>query len=98
MEAVAEARGVNPGDLWAELGGCPRSWREAAALFRRLGVRTLRGAVTAVLGPEIDRRKACRGDIVMTRGGLGICRGDLAECCGATVKMREVVTAWKAHG
>ncbi|MEA3042966.1 MAG: hypothetical protein QOH47_804 [Sphingomonadales bacterium] len=85
-------------DVWADLGGCPRSWREAAALYRQLGVRTLREAVTAILGPPVDRKRAVRGDIVMFRGALGICRGEVAECLGAVVRMREVDLAWKAGG
>lgn len=84
--------------MWGELGGCPRSWREAAALYRRLGVRTLAGAVTKVLGAPIDRKLANRGDIVMVRGGLGVCAGELAVCMGATVLMKEVELAWRAAG
>jgi hypothetical protein len=48
-------------DIWAELGGCPHSWREAAALYRRLGVTNLKDAVSAVLGPPVDLGHARRG-------------------------------------
>lgn len=98
FDAIAEARGCDAADLWAEVGGCPRNWREAAAVYRRMGVRTLDGFMTAVLGPPIPRRRARRGDIVMVRGSLGVCRGDLAECLGATVPMREADLAWSASG
>lgn len=82
-------------DIWAELGGCPRSWKEAAELYRRMGVRTLEEAVTKVLGPPLASPKlACRGDIIMVRGALGICRGELVECMGATVPLREASVAW----
>lgn len=96
--AVAAADAASGRDIWDELGGCPRSWREAAALYRRLGVRSLAEAVTRVLGPPIPRRLARRGDVVMVKGALGICRGDLAVCMGATVKMREAELAWRAAG
>lgn len=85
-------------DIWAELGGCPRSWREAKELYERLGVRTLPDAVTKVLGEPIPRKRAMRGDVVMVRGALGICRGHLAECMGATVSMKEVEKAWSVKG
>lgn len=70
--AVIEATGR---DMLAELGGSPRGWREAADFYRRLGVRTLAGAVTAVLGaPLASPRLARRGDIALvltdTRGRL----------------------------
>lgn len=95
VEPVAESLlRISGRDIWAELGGCPRSWREGADLFRRLGVRNLRDAVTAVLGSPIDRKRARRGDVVMVRGALGICRGELAECMGANVPMREASLAW----
>lgn len=92
--AVEAASAALERDIWAELGGCPRSWREAAALYRRLGVRSLAEAVTEVLGPPIPSRQAMRGDVVMVRGALGVCRGELAECMGATVSMREAEHAW----
>ncbi len=92
--AVREASGR---DIWAELGGCPRSWREAADLYRRIGVRTLAGAVTAVLGPPLaDKRLARRGDVVIVRGALGIVRGELIECMGANVPLSEATSAWRA--
>jgi hypothetical protein len=77
------------------VGGCPRSWREAAALYRRLGVRSLAEVVTKVLGEPVDRKRARRGDIVLVRGALGICRGEVAECMGATVPMWKVEKGWR---
>ncbi|MGE0178992.1 MAG: hypothetical protein AB7O91_04125 [Sphingomonas sp.] len=82
-------------DIWSEIGPRPGSWREVAALYRRFGVRTLAGLVTALLGPErASTRLARRGDVVMVRGALGVCRGELAECIGATVRMKEAERAW----
>lgn len=99
-EPVAEEVRARSGrDVWAELGGCPRSWREAAALYRRLGVTTLADAVTKALGaPLSSTRKARRGDAVMVRGALGVCAGDVAVCSGATVPMREADKAWPSTG
>lgn len=85
-------------DVWAELGGCPRSWREAAALYRRHGCRSLAELVTKVLGPAIPRRRARRGDIAMVRGGLGIVRGEVIECMGATVPLGEASAIWSVRG
>ena len=81
-------------DLWAELGGCPRSWREAGAVYRRAGVRSLAGLVTKLLGDPVDRRLARRGDIAMVRGALGICRGEIIECCGAVLSLKEAERVW----
>jgi hypothetical protein len=85
-------------DIWQELGGCPHSPREAAALYRRLGVRVLREAVGKVLGPEIDTAFAMRGDIVMAQNALGICRGDLAEFMDRMMPMKQMECAWRAGG
>jgi len=99
IAAAAAARGLNAEDLWATLGGCPRSWREAAALYRRLGVRSLAEAVSAVLGPPFaSPRLARRGDVVMAQGALGLCRGGLAEFLGregaTMLPMRAAEIAW----
>lgn len=86
-------------NLWDSLGGCPRSCREAADLFRRLGVRTFRDAVTKVIGPEIPPALAMRGDFVMANNwALGICRGEIAEFMDRTLPMRQIVCAWKNNG
>jgi hypothetical protein len=82
-------------DIWAELGGCPRSWREAAALYRRHRVRTLADLVSKVIGPPVDVSRARRGDIVLIRGALGICAGDLVVGLNSSGKMREVEKAWR---
>lgn len=81
-------------DIWAELGGCPRSWREAADLYRRAGVRTLEGVVTKALGEPVNPRQAVRGDVVLLGGALGICRGENAEFFGGMRPMGEVDAAW----
>ena len=59
--AAARLKAETGSDLWRELGGCPRSWRAAAAAYRTLGVTNLKDAVTAVLGPPVDPRLARRG-------------------------------------
>lgn len=81
-------------DVWSELGGCPGSPKEAAALYRRLRVRSLRKAVGKVLGKEIPVSRAMRGDIVMAQNALGVCRGDLAEFMDRMLPMRAVECAW----
>ena len=95
MDAVTAATGR---DVWAELGGCPRSWAEAAALYRRLGVRSLVDAVSSVLGPALDPKQAMRGDVMMVDGSLGICRGELVECIDRMQPARRATHAWRAKG
>lgn len=95
VEAASRATGR---DIWVELGGCPRSWREAAALYKRLGVRNLAGAVSTVLGDPIQPRMAMRGDVALVRGALGIVRGEVVECMGANVPIGEAELAWPAGG
>ena len=92
MERASAATGR---DIWAELGGCPRSWRDAANLYEKMGVRCLAEAVAKVLGPPVDPKQARRGDIVMRGWALGICRGDLAEFCDVTLPMSQVDKAWR---
>jgi hypothetical protein len=85
-------------DIWNELGGCPRSWREAADLYRRMGVRTLAEAVSKVLGDPIKPSMAMRGDVVMIDGALGVCRGEWVECLDRMQPMARATLAWKATG
>jgi Domain of unknown function (DUF6950) len=85
-------------DVAAEIGGWPNGWREAASIYRRLGVRTLAEAVSLLLGPPIPTRRARRGDVVMAQGSLGICRGEVAMFLGGALKMREIEAAWSVHG
>jgi hypothetical protein len=85
-------------DIWAELGFCPRSWREAADLYRRMGVRTLAEFVTAVLGPSVDPKQARRGDICMVDGALGICRGEWVECADLMQPIGRATAAWRVNG
>jgi hypothetical protein len=96
--AARNIKAIAHRDVWAELGGCPRSWEDAAALYRRLGVRTLYGAVTAVLGPSIDPKQAMRGDIVMVDNALGICRGERAEFLDGMHPMGRATAAWRVMG
>ena len=82
-------------DFWNDLGGCPRSWREAAALYRRLGVTNLKDAATAVLGEPVSPALAMRGDVVMVDGALGICRGEWVECLDRMQPIRRAECAWR---
>lgn len=82
-------------DVWVELGGCPRNAKQAAALYRRLGSRTLTEAVTGVLGEPIDPKLAMRGDIVMVDNALGVCRGDLVEFVDRMQPIGRAERAWR---
>lgn len=95
VEAIASATGR---DVWKELGGCPRSWRDGAEIYRLTGCRSLRGVVTKVLGEPITAKQASRGDIAMVRGSLGIVRGEVIECMGATVPLGEASAIWRVRG
>jgi hypothetical protein len=93
--AVEAIQAKQPGrDVWAELGGRPKDWQETAELYRRNKCTTLAGVMTVLLGAPISPRQARRGDVVMARGSLGICRGEVAEFFDATISMREVEEAW----
>lgn len=95
-EPVAELIRERTGrDIWAELGGCPRSWREAADLYRRHGCTSLAQVVGKALGEPVNRKLARRGDVAMVRGALGIVRGEVVECMGATVPLAEAEFAWR---
>lgn len=97
-EPVAELIREETGrDIWAELGGCPRSWREAADLYRRHGCASLAEIVAKALGEPVDRKLARRGDIAMVRGSLGIVRGEVIECMGATVSLKEGSLFWRSR-
>jgi hypothetical protein len=91
-ELVLKATGR---DIWAELGGCPHSWREAAEIYRRLGVTNLKDAVSAILGPPVDLGHARRGDIAMVDGALGIVRGELVECLDRMQPIGRAACAWR---
>src|SRR5206468_4512404 len=70
--AVERLKQATGRDLWAELGGVPRSPRAAAAFYRRLGVTCLADAVTAILGDPVDPKLAMRGDVALVDDALGI--------------------------
>jgi hypothetical protein len=98
--AAAHVKEVTGRDIWAEVGGCPRTAKEAADLYRRLDVRTLRGAVGKVLGRSIKPALAMRGDLVLVDNGnlapaLGICRGELIECPDNMLPISRAICAWK---
>jgi hypothetical protein len=92
--AVEQLKQATGRDLWAELG-CPRSWREAADFYRKLGVTNLNDAVTKVLGKPINPKCAMRGDIVMVDGALGICRGEWVECIDRMQPLARASYAWR---
>lgn len=96
--AVAQVRAATARDIWAELGGRPSGWREAAALYRRLGVRSLAEAVGAVLGEPVDPKRAGRGDIAQAGWALGVVRGDLVEFTNAVLPLSCADRAWKVRG
>jgi hypothetical protein len=77
------------------LGGWPRDWREAAALYRRFGVSSFPELVSQFLA-EVPTRQAMRGDVVMVDRALGICRGELAEFMDSMQPMKRATRAWKA--
>ncbi|TZG26511.1 DUF6950 family protein [Sphingomonas montanisoli] len=91
---VLAASGV---DVWAILDAPPpRSWRDAAALYRRHGVRSLSELVSRALGPSLSPLLARRGDIVRRGWALGICAGEVATFFGGNaVSMAEVEEAWR---
>lgn len=95
IERVNEATGR---DVWAELGGCPRTWREGAALYRRIGGRNLADLVTHVLGAPVEPKRAMRGDICMVDGALGICRGEWVECFDRMQPLGRASAAWRVRG
>lgn len=95
---IEEASRATGRDIWRELGGCPRSWRQAAELYRRLGARDLAGVATAVFGDPVNPRQAKRGDVVMVDGSLGICRGEFAECIDRMQPMKRASHAWPVKG
>lgn len=80
--------------MWRELGGCPRSPAEAAALYRRLKVRSLKGVMTKVLGKPVDPKLAMRGDIALVDNALGIVRGELVECFNGMVPIHRASCCW----
>lgn len=93
-------KAVTGKNLWRVLHHrCPRSAREAAELYRKLGVTNLRDAVGKVLGAPLGPAFAMRGDIVLVMSGniaaLGIVRGDLIECMDNTLPITRAECAWR---
>lgn len=100
--AAAHVKAEIGRDIWEEAGGCPRSPKEAAAFYRKLGTRTLKGAVTNLFGKPRDPKLAMRGDLVLVMSGqiaaLGICRGELIECADRMLPIGCAVCAWQLRG
>lgn len=69
--AVQHVKETTGRDIWNELGGAPRSAKEAADLYRKMHVRTLRALVTKMLGREIKPATAMRGDIALVMSSSG---------------------------
>lgn len=84
-------------DVWGELGGPPRSPKEAAAIYRKLRVRKLKNAVSKVLGKPIDPKFAMRGDIAMVDNALGVVRGDMIECFDRMQPIERAECVWRSH-
>ncbi|TZG23962.1 DUF6950 family protein [Sphingomonas montanisoli] len=91
---VLDASGI---DVWKILGAPPpRSWREAADLYRRHGVRSLGELVSRALGAPVSPLLARRGDVVRRGWALGICEGELATFFGGEVSpISEIDEAWQ---
>ena len=81
--------------LAEQLGGWPRNWREAVALYRRFGVRTM-GDLLSLFQKEIAPLRAMRGDVVMIDNAFGVCRGDWAQFMDRMQPMRRATRAWSA--
>lgn len=97
-KAAAVVRESTGRDIWAELGGCPHTRKEAAALYRRKKVRSLAGIMDTLFGEAVDPKLAMRGDVAMVDGALGIVRGDLVECFDRMQPIGRATKAWKATG
>lgn len=95
--AVERLKQATGRDVWAEFGQCPRSPREAAAFYRRLGVTNLSDAVTTVLGKPIDPKLAMRGDIALVGGALGIVRGEWIECLEGMPPLSAAQHCWRVR-
>lgn len=91
---VNQAAGLG---LEKRIGPLPQNWREAAAMYRRFGVRNLAGMASRLL-PEVPPLQAMRGDVVMVDGALGVCRGEWAEFMDAMQPMKRATRAWRAGG
>lgn len=85
-----ERAGLN---IESRIGPLPRSSRDAAELYQRLGVTCL-GDLMSKLFEEVPTRKAMRGDVVMVDGALGVCRGEWAEFMDNMQPMRRATRAW----
>ena len=95
VDAVKQATGR---DIWKELGGCPRSWREGKELYERVGATCLADVVTAVLGAPVEPETARIGDICMVDGALGVVRAPGAvECFNGYVPVERASYCWRAR-
>lgn len=98
--AAEQFKNVTGKTLWRVLHHkVPRSPKEAASLYRKLGVTNLKDAVTKVLGEPIGPAFAMRGDIALVMSGpvsaLGIVRGEMIECLDRMLPVDRAECAWK---
>ena len=70
------------------------SWKEAAALYRSHGVRELSGLLDLYF-ERISPRFARRGDLVMSKGHLCICRGEVIEAVNGCFPIGIADKAWR---
>lgn len=100
-QAARHYRAETGKSLWAKAGvKAPRSAKQAAAVYRALNVRSLKGALTKVLGAPVEPRSAMRGDFVMVEGvggaaAIGICRGEWVECIDRMQPLSRALCAWR---
>lgn len=83
-------------EIETRIGPLPRSWRERAEMYRRLGVRSL-AELVGTLFEEVPPLRAMRGDLVMVDGALGVCRGEWAEFMDRMQPMKRATRAWRAR-
>lgn len=93
--AAARYKEVTGKSLWRVLGRHPKSPAEAAALYRKHGVRTMKELVSKVMGEAVDPKLAMRGDIMMVDNALGICRGEVIECMDRMQPIHRAECAWR---
>lgn len=94
--AAAHYQRITGASLWG-MAKCepPRNARETAEVFRKLGVRTLKGALTKTLGAPVDPKLAMRGDFVMVDNAVGICRGEYVEMMDGMQPLQNAECAWR---
>ena len=94
--AAEHYHAVTGTSLWAKSGvKAPRNAKQTAAVFRVLGVRTLKAALSKVLGKPVRPAFAMRGDLVMVDNAVGICRGEWVEMIDRMQPISRAECAWR---